>query len=305
MNNIEKYQFPNCCSTNIEEKEYEDFSQYLKGLDTTGFLPFFKSYHTNEPGNPMKQIINDKMPDISKTMISDTLNESEKLMIENHFQINIFDCKNDNFEADIDYGIQEFQKKFYMKYVTQKEPKESSDKSKGQTLKISVKMHNNTHIYLTRNEMDEQLGKFKKLFYSYNRLRHVLMPSVSKLFFRIFNFEHYLIIQSSLLEDLVVIETHKSFDLKWKRTLREQLKIFTCENNKYKYTKLRDIDLKKHTLDYFSHDCLVQITKATELCQVEIEDLIRIQVQIHYEFFEFLLKTEQISPGDKWDDDED
>lgn len=279
LNGIKPIDFFNC----IEMNEPAQILPFLIGFDSHS--------NSDEMDTFLKEISHLQRPDFEVTEI---LSEKDKKLINKCFQMNIYDMENEAFELDIDFGSQDFQKRFYMKFVTLKEPNESSEYSKINDLKVRVTLKDSRYVFLSRAQLDSLLHKFKRIHGSFLKLKKFLTPETTQFFFMIFDFEQFLMIISSLHQELVLIDIDKGFQLEWKTYTSENITVFDGDNKPMKYFSSRNVDDKKTIREYFRVESFSLIKKQLENQIVEDDELVCVQLRCHGDFFEFLMKGERL-----------
>lgn len=225
---------------------------------------------------------------------SQTLSENEKKLLNDHFQINVFDTTpGQNFELDIDYGIQEFQKKFYAKFVALREPDELNEMSKIERFKVRVSIKDDLHVFITRRQMDHLLHKFKRVHLASLRLRNFLTHKAISFFYKVFNFDDFLILNSCFPMELLILDTGDSFDVKWKPTAMESVLVYGANNKQIRVAQKKEIDCKQTMKEYWRPESFEVVRKYTSLTESNDEMLIYFQAKTLIEFFEFMLKAER------------
>lgn len=278
----------------ISPFKINDFFRHLDNFDQTSFLPFFVGLENYLTSNQMQECMQEMAAQNHTCIITETLNEQEKRLLNEHFQLNVYQIDNDNFELDLDYGIQEFQKKFYMKFVTLKEPNENSEYSKISSLKVRVTLEKGQHVFLSRGQLDNLLHRFKKVYSSFMKLKKFLVSDVCKFFFSVFNFDEFLLIHSSLNQDLVLVEVAKGFDVCWKPCVTNCLTVFGDDNQPIRFLVPRNFDFKVTILEYFKQESFTFIKSQFGNEVVEDDELVAVQLRCHVECFEFLMKAERL-----------
>lgn len=263
------------------------------GIDK--FLLSIMKMKKEAEGSKIPSLITEKLNQDKQDFFRLNLNDFDLKLVNSIFSRRDDDINRElkNLSFDIDFGIYDFQRKFYARYVLLRYEDGMSETDKANNLEIKVSLSNSNHIYLTRSRLDSYLTKFRKIFASYCQTRSFLSEKATQKFDERFDFEIFLIIEEEVNEYLVVEESFNTFNVKWRNTDNKKqpnLKMVDDINDPI----LTEDYFKSYLVSLFKNNMFTAVKTVTGIMDLSNEKVAAIMIRDHHELFEYFLKNQKL-----------
>lgn len=263
------------------------------GIDK--FLLSIMKMKKEAEGSKIPSFITEKLNQEKQDFFRLNLNDFDLKLVNSIFSRRDDDINRElkNLSFDIDFGIYDFQRKFYARYVLLRYEDGMSETDKANNLEIKVSLSNSNHIYLTRSRLDLYLTKFRKIFASYCQIRSFLSEKATQKFDERFDFEIFLIIEEEVNEYLVIEESFNSFSVKWKsqdNKRQPNLKMVDDINDPI----LTEDYFKSYLISLFKSNMFTAVKTVTGIMDLSNEKVSAIMIRDHHELFEYFLKNQKL-----------
>ena len=263
------------------------------GIDK--FLMSIMKMKKESENSKIPSFITDKLNQEKQDFFRLNLNDFDLKLVNSIFSRRDDDINRElkNLSFDIDFGIYDFQRKFYARYVLLKYEDGMSETDKANNLEIKVSLSNSNHIFLTRSRLDCYLTKFRKIFSSYCQVRSFLSEKATQKFDERFDFEIFLIIEEEVNEHLIIEESFNSFTVKWKAVDNKRqpnLKMVDDINDPI----LTEDYFKSYLVSLFKNNMFTAVKTVTGIMDLSNEKVAAIMIREHHELFEYFLKNQKL-----------
>lgn len=234
--------------------------------------------------------LNDKLGQETQDFFKMNINDFDLKIVNSIFSRRSDDIDRElkDVQLDIDFGIYDFQRKFYARYVLLKYGDGMSETDKAKNLKIKVKINKENSVHLTRTKLDSYLTNFRKIFNSFCQIRSFLTNEANQKFDEFFDFEVYLIIEEDAKERMVIKENFNSLEVVWESEDSES-KTDDFDN------KLNKDYYKSYLVSLFKNNIFTAIKTITGIMDLSNEKVVAILTKNHRELFEYLLKNQKLA----------